>query len=737
MDTLTRPRFVPALVLLLYLLLATLYAVVTPLFEKPDENWHFAFAMYLVESGDLPVQRLAGRDHLAEQEGSQPPLYYALLAGVLKGAGLDELSAGYSRLTVLNPYYGGRAGAWLDNANQFVHGPCVGACRATARAVRLGRALSILCGLAALLAAAAALRLAFPDEPALLWALLGMMAFNPQFLHISSSVSNDALTVATVSATLALALWWRQRPGSAQRAVALGVAAGLAALSKPSGLSAVAVAGLFLLVAGGLGWQRRLRQIVLYGATFLLVSGWWFLRNLRLYGEPTATAIHLQIYGTPAPAASLQRFVAEWTAVTNSYWASFGWGGVNLADGLYDAVRWLAMLLALSFVVALWRRWRAWDDAQRSLVALLLLHLFLVGALLVRWMRLTVAPLGRLLFPASLSIAFVLALGLCTWLPRRWQRPLVVTYSAGWALAALAIALLWVQPRYAPAPLRAALPADAIPLDVRFGDAIRLVGYALPDPVAQPGEALPLTLYWQALRPLEENFSLSVKGFGRGGQLLAQADSYPDAGRWPTSAWPVGPLIPDRTTLLLAPDAEVPTLGRVEIDVFRLADLSVLPATVGGQAVRPVRPFALVVRGAEPASTPSTAFRVRPVAPEVSLADGSATVEFVWEVGQPLDQSYQAFLHLTPAPDQPPLAQRDFEPLGGDFPTAYWQPGDRLRDRSAPLPLPTDAAPGEYELLMGLYDLESGQRVEGEPGQSAWVVGELRWDGTEWHVASK
>src|SRR5688500_15748403 len=92
------------LIIGIYLLLAGVYAVVTPLFEKPDEHWHFAFAMYLAETGQLPVQSLGEMEHLAEQEGSQPPFYYAALAALMRLGGLNDLGPGFDTLTEENPY---------------------------------------------------------------------------------------------------------------------------------------------------------------------------------------------------------------------------------------------------------------------------------------------------------------------------------------------------------------------------------------------------------------------------------------------------------------------------------------------------------------------------------------------------------------------------------------------------------------------------------------------------------
>jgi len=723
------------IILVLYFILATFYATVTPIFEKPDENWHFAFSMYLVETGQLPVQTLTKRDHLAEQEGSQPPLYYALLAGLLKIGGLDELSDGFAQLSKKNPYYGVRVGAWRDNANQFVHGPCAEACWRTAKAVYLGRALSILSGVVALFAAATTIKLAFPQREALLLGVVGVMAFNPQFLHISSSVSNDVLTVTFVNLAFALALMTRSHDFS--RFVALGVVVGLATLSKPSGLSIVVTIGLWIFVAL---WRSRVsiflwQPLLLYGTSFFAVSGWWFVRNWRLYGEPTGTAIHLQVYGVSAPVLTWSTFKAEWQAVANSFWASFGWGAINPSNSIYTAVQLLVLLLTGLFVVTLLRHWREWNEPSRFLLGFSIFHLLLVGMLLFRWMRLTVAPLGRLLFPALLPISLILVLGLLAVVPRRIERPAISLFLSGWVGIALFFLLILIRPAYEPAPWLAALPEEAQPLHIQFGDQIILEGYDAPTEPLDPGELVPITLYWRAVQPIDEDFSVATKLFARNEQLLAENNSYPDGGRAPTRNWPVDQIITDRTTLVLSGEVNPPTLAHVEIDLFRLDDeLSLLPAMIDGQVVRPMRPFSLVVREAADRSTPPhDLFRFRPLTEQITVRDGMLEADIIWEVGQPLDADYQAFFHLSSALDQPPLVAADFSPLGGDFPTSYWLPGDQLSDQAI-LQLPDQAITGDYLLLLGLYDLTTGQRVSGEGKQNVWMIARLRWNSVTWQV---
>ncbi|MBA3531352.1 MAG: hypothetical protein H0T73_05455, partial [Ardenticatenales bacterium] len=273
----------------------------------------------------------------------------------------------------------------------------------------------------------------------------------------------------------------------------------------------------------------------------------------------------------------------------------------------------------------------------------------------------------------------------------------------------------------------------AIPLAARFGEAIMLEGYSAPEGPVQPGTAVPITLYWRALAPIEEQWSVAVKLFGRDEHLLAESASYPDAGRWPTRGWPQDVLIADRRTLLMPQDVSTPALGQVEVDLFRLSDLHWLPVTVEEQPVRPFRPFSLVLRSTEPA--PPAGFLLRPLVEQVGVANGVLEVQYAWQVGQQPSVSYQTFLHLATDATQSPVAQQDFAPLAGSFPSPYWLPGDHLLDQ-ATLLLPTGEEPGNYLVLLGLYDLETKQRVVGEDGTMAWTIARLHWDGSQWQVVT-
>ncbi|MBN1488066.1 MAG: hypothetical protein JW981_10520 [Anaerolineae bacterium] len=93
---------------------------------------------------------------------------------------------------------------------------------------------------------------------------------------------------------------------------------------------------------------------------------------------------------------------------------------------------------------------------------------------------------------------------------------------------------------------------NATSVMAQFGDRIKLLGVETPEYTA-PGESLDVTLHWQALAPPGDNYVVFVHLLDSSGQLVANHDAPPMAGRYPTTAWLPGEMLPDVHTLQLAP----------------------------------------------------------------------------------------------------------------------------------------------------------------------------------------
>ncbi len=92
------------------------------------------------------------------------------------------------------------------------------------------------------------------------------------------------------------------------------------------------------------------------------------------------------------------------------------------------------------------------------------------------------------------------------------------------------------------------------------------------------------------------------------------------------------------------------------------------------------------------------------------LAPGdSLLLSLHWQALAPMVERYTVFTHLLDAKGHL-QAQMDSEPLGGGLPTDRWSVGQVVQDNYA-LVIPKDAPPGSYTIEVGMYRLETLERL--------------------------
>lgn len=106
-----------------------------------------------------------------------------------------------------------------------------------------------------------------------------------------------------------------------------------------------------------------------------------------------------------------------------------------------------------------------------------------------------------------------------------------------------------------------------------------LLGYRLEPEEATPGEELQLTLYWMATfaQPVAEEYTVFVHLVDTSGQIIAQHDGEPVAGRVLTSTWRKGDTIRD-THRLEWQTQECTGPARAKVGLYSLQTLQRLPA---------------------------------------------------------------------------------------------------------------------------------------------------------------
>jgi hypothetical protein len=80
-----------------------------------------------------------------------------------------------------------------------------------------------------------------------------------------------------------------------------------------------------------------------------------------------------------------------------------------------------------------------------------------------------------------------------------------------------------------------------------------------------------------------------------------------------------------------------------------------------------------------------------------------------WRSEAPLPLDYTTFVHVLNAAGET-VAQKDQPPLNDAYPTSLWDLGEIIAD-TIDVPLPVDLPAGEYSLVIGMYDFNTGARL--------------------------
>ncbi len=757
------------LIIAAFITLGTIYSVVNPIFEAPDEMWHYFYIKHIADGHGLPVQSDEGEETW-RQEGSQPPLYY--LIGALATFWLDTDDA--FTLVRENPHAAIGIPLADGNKNVIVHTsreafPYCGA----VLAVHIVRLLSVLMGATTVLMTYLIALEAFPGHRALAAGAAALNAFNPQFIFMSGAVNNDNLVTMLSSLALFLIIRLHKIPMTKSQALIaristegaekplkppnfsvssvgsvfnhwslLGFVLGLAALAKLSGLCLLP---LTLIALGIAAFRQRSLKVAIKGGVVILffaalIAGWWYVRNWALYGDPLGLKMMLAIVGERNPDFTIVDLLTELQGLKISFWALFGWMNV-LADPfvyhIFDGIALFGMA-GLAFMAI---KGLKGGEVPNSALLISLLWLLILTASFVRWTQATTASQGRLLFPAISAISTLLFAGLAQLVPRRFIG-LLAGGVAGTMLVLAAISpFRYIAPAYAKPQPFSLLDERTIPhrVHINYEGKVELIGYETDKDRVEPGDVLELTLYWRCLAMMDRDYSVFIRLFGRDEQLISQRDTYPGRGAYPTSLWKEGEVVRDTYRIAISPDALAPSLCRIEAGLYSL------PTFEG------LRPFD---REGQPLGSPIIGWvKIAPKEPQsyaipnptyFNLADRVALIGYdleervirpgetlhltlFWQALKGMEEDYTVFTHLIDEEERI-WGQRDSQPLGGYYPTSFWDVGEVVKDEYE-LVVQPQAPPGEYLLEVGMYLLETGQRlaVLDEEGQGDRILlGQVR-----------
>jgi len=608
---LLRPGLWLAAILAAHLALAVGWGVSMPLFEEFDEASHVLYVRYIQVYHALPVQ-----NHNSEGPRSHhPPAYYLL--GALLTAWVPVNGSVDAIHMEPNPNFRIQYGdTEPDNKARYIHYtpderfPYAGIDLLT-HVLRLLSAVLSAAGVWLTYQTARTLR---PGDAPFALLATALVAFNPDVIALGGTVYND--TAALFGGALILYTVTRagMRGFTAWRWFWVSVALGIGLLFKLNVLTlGVPVALLWLWEAGrdllrrrGAAWRTLALNALAIAGPFTALTGWWFLRNLLLYGDLTANKAIIALWGSPQPKDT--SVLRQTLTLLDNPIGRFGTGQwTSFPDWAYGAARVLILLSLAGVVLAALRYLRqrraalaaaggaanaprpglaqvlaaaADDPAARMWV----FHFTAVVVIVVAVVYYAVTVVGwtatRFMYPAFPSIVMLVAAGLLAWVRPRWH---------GWLALALGLASLglaayglfgMIIPIYGPPPApTAGQLARMTPLDAHIGGVAQVLGYQLDTSRVHSDNILDVTLYWDPTTRTDIPYSAFVHLFQPGVGSLAQRDTYPGGGNWATTVWdPDRPFV-ETFHLHLAPGALPVSGGQILVGLYNRNTMARLPVS--------------------------------------------------------------------------------------------------------------------------------------------------------------
>ena len=92
-------------------------------------------------------------------------------------------------------------------------------------------------------------------------------------------------------------------------------------------------------------------------------------------------------------------------------------------------------------------------------------------------------------------------------------------------------------------------------LSAELGGKVRLLGYDIDKTTVNPGQTVNLTLYWQAITPTEESYTVFTHLLDGNNKVWGQKDNPPYFGTYPVWVWRAGEIVKDPYAIPVSEDA--------------------------------------------------------------------------------------------------------------------------------------------------------------------------------------
>ena len=242
---------------------------------------------------------------------------------------------------------------------------------------------------------------------------------------------------------------------------------------------------------------------------------------------------------------------------------------------------------------------------------------------------------------------------------------------------------------------------------------VQLLGYDAPLAEVTVGDVIPLTLYWHTPQTPAQDYESDIWiGCDNG---ITAVSLPPDRMTTPHTDWQRGQIQRAEFNIPLLPvdEAGNPLHAGICTLYLRLA---------AGEEANSIALESFTISVPERNYTlPETAVPLNQsfanvvtlagfTLDQTSFAPGATIpLTLFWQPRDVIDANYKVFVQLL-AENGRLLTQQDQIPANSARPTTGWIPGEFVQDEYA-LVLPPDTAPGNYQLITGLYSAETGERL--------------------------
>jgi hypothetical protein len=274
---------------------------------------------------------------------------------------------------------------------------------------------------------------------------------------------------------------------------------------------------------------------------------------------------------------------------------------------------------------------------------------------------------------------------------------------------------LWIKP----SDLFSFAAPDPAALPLHFGQSITLVSAEVGLSRLQPGEALPITLWWQPAQRISNDYVLFAHLLDPDENVAAGADIVPGLGLYPTFTWKPGENIPTHL-LVRVPLRTPPGKYRIEIGLYDVLNgdrLDIFNARGDSLDSRLILGTVKIAPRVTASFNPQLKqranfdYRIALLGYDLGAGDTPRKFQFslYFQALAEMVRDYTLFAHVINTNGEI-VAQSDHQPQNRRYPTSTWDVNEQVRDDFA-LELPPDLPNGNYQIRIGWYDLATGLRL--------------------------